>query len=157
MQRPVHHTSLAVDPGFDRVGIAVFKGTELIHSECFVSPPGTLAERLRAVHARCATCIRKYAPDSLALETLFFSKNVKTAIAVAEARGVIELAAAEAGIPVHEYSPQAVKIAVTGSGSADKKAVVSMVGRLVPLPERKRFDDEYDAIALGIAHTASRR
>lgn len=76
---------------------------------------------------------------------------------VAEARGVIQCAAAHAGVSIVEYSPQAVKIAVTGSGNASKEGVKKMVERLIPLSKKKRLDDEYDAIALGIAHTSSRR
>jgi crossover junction endodeoxyribonuclease RuvC len=145
---------IAVDPGYDRVGIAIFDGQRLVHSECYEPPKGVFAERLRGVHERVVALIKKHKPSSLALETIFFSKNQKTAIKVAEARGVIELAAAEAGIPVVEYSPQAVKIAVTGSGNAPKDAVVRMVEKLLALPKQKRLDDEYDAIALGLAHQA---
>ena len=104
-----------------------------------------------------AATLKKFKPESIALETLFFSTNVKTAIKVSEARGVILLAAAQAGVKVFEYSPQAVKIAVTGSGNAPKEAVARMVERLVKLGVKKRFDDEYDAIALGLAHTATIR
>lgn len=147
--------SIAVDPGYDRVGIAVFGGTELIHSECFVPPKDEFPKRLSAVYHRVLALIQEHAPESLAIETLFFTKNQKTAIKVAEARGIIELAAAEYGIPVIEYSPQSVKIAVTGSGNAEKSAVMRMVEKLVKLPKEKRFDDEYDAIALGIAHTVN--
>jgi len=151
----VQNRSIAIDPGYDRMGAAVFEGSTLIHSECFEPPKGGFAERLRAIHERVAALITEYSPSSLALETLFFSKNQTTAIKVAEARGVIELAAAEASIPVVEYSPQAVKTAVTGSGNADKEGVKKMAMLLLKLPEKKRLDDEYDAIALGVAHTAS--
>lgn len=147
--------SLAIDPGYDRVGIAVFDKKELLHSECFVPPKGGLYDRLIAVTAHIDALIEELKPESLAIETLFFSKNQKTAIAVAEARGAIIVAAARHGLAVHEYSPQAVKIAVTGSGNAAKDGVIKMVDRLVTLPPRKRLDDEYDAIALGIAHTAN--
>src|SRR3989338_8715020 len=122
---------IAVDPGYDRLGIAVFEGELLIHSECFNPPKGDVPSRLLAVFVRVKTIIKKHKPESLALETLFFSKNQKTAIHVAEARGAITVAAGEAGIPVCEYSPQAVKIAVTGSGNAPKDAVIRMVGKLV--------------------------
>ncbi|MEK7063129.1 MAG: crossover junction endodeoxyribonuclease RuvC [Patescibacteria group bacterium] len=145
--------SLAIDPGYDRVGIAVFEGKELIHSECFVPPKGQLYERLVAVAAHIDALIEELQPGALAIETLFFSKNQKTALAVAEARGAIIVAAARHGLDVFEYSPQAVKIAVTGSGNASKDGVIKMVDRLVELPARRRLDDEYDAIALGIAHT----
>jgi len=95
--------------------------------------------------------IKKHKPDVLAVETLFFSKNVKTALGVAEARGAILAAAGKAGVPVLEFSPAHVKIAVTGYGSADKKAVANMVPKLVALTKKKRLDDELDAIAVGIA------
>jgi crossover junction endodeoxyribonuclease RuvC len=146
---------MAIDPGYDRVGIAIFTGLTLTHSECFTPPPGEFPERLQAVHHHIVELIKTYSPVSVALETLFFTKNQKTAMKVAEARGVIVLAAAQSGLRVVEYSPQAVKIAVTGSGNADKDGVMRMVDRLVPLAKKKRHDDEYDAIALGIAHTVS--
>lgn len=145
---------LAIDPGYDRVGIAIMKKNELIFSECYSPPKGALSERLSAVYAQVLKTAKTYRPGALALETLFFTKNQKTAIAVAEARGAIMLAAAHAGIPLFEYSPQAVKIAVTGSGNADKAAVIKMVERILRLPPKKRLDDEYDAIALAVAHLA---
>jgi crossover junction endodeoxyribonuclease RuvC len=146
---------IAVDPGYDRVGIAVLSGYDLLHSECLVPAQGAFPERLRTIFVHLKKIIAEYNPDSLAIETLFFTKNQKTAIRVAEARGVIELAGAEANIPVHEYSPQEVKLAVTGTGNATKEGVTKMVRKLVSLPDKKRFDDEYDAIALGIAHQAN--
>jgi crossover junction endodeoxyribonuclease RuvC len=145
--------SIAIDPGYDRLGVAIFKGKTLVHSECFVPKKGEVSERLLAVFSHVRALTIKYAPETLALETLFFSKNQKTAMHVAEARGAIIVAAKAAGVLVVEYSPQAVKMAVTGSGSASKDAVIRMVERLVVLEKRKRLDDEYDAIALGIAHT----
>ncbi len=148
---------IAVDPGYDRVGIAIMHGSELLHSECFSPDKDAHAIRLKMVFERVSALIKKYAPDALAIETLFFSKNQKTAIKVAEARGVISIAAALADCPVFEYSPQEVKLAVTGSGNAAKDAVIRMVERLVPLSKRKRLDDEYDAIALALAHQAQSR
>jgi len=149
--------SLAIDPGYDRLGIAVFEKTTLIHSECFTPPKGEVPERLLAVALKVEELIQTYKPSSLAIESLFFNKNQKTAIHVAEARGAITVAAMRNGVSVHEYSPQAVKIAVTGSGNAAKDGVIRMVERLVTLPKQKRLDDEYDAIALGIAHTSTLR
>lgn len=148
---------IAIDPGYDRIGIAVFESGMLISSECFTPPKAAFGERLKKIFRRVNAVIARYKPESLALETLFFSKNQKTALRVAEARGIIELAGAEAGIPVFEYSPQVVKIAVTGSGNASKDGVIRMVEKLVPLERKKRLDDEYDAIALGIAHYSSLR
>lgn len=149
--------SIAIDPGYDRLGIAVFEKTTLIHSECFTPPKGEVPERLLAVALKVEELIQTYKPSSLAIESLFFNKNQKTAIHVAEARGAITVAAMRNGVSVHEYSPQAVKIAVTGSGNASKDGVIRMVERLVSLPKQKRLDDEYDAIALGIAHTSTLR
>lgn len=148
---------IAIDPGYDRVGIAVFEGQSLIHSECFAPPKGEFPKRLASLYRHISKLLKSHEPSSLALETLFFTKNQKTAMKVAEARGVIQCAAAHAGVSVVEYSPQAVKIAVTGSGNAAKEGVIRMVEKLVPLKKKKRLDDEYDAIALGIAHSASLR
>ncbi len=151
------HTVIAIDPGYDRVGIAVMTGNTLIHSECFTPPNTSFENRLCAVFEQIGARIREHRPDTLAIETLFFTKNQKTAIRVAEARGVIIVAASLAGVPVAEYSPQEVKIAVTGSGNASKEGVIKMVDKLVPLSKKKRQDDEYDAIALAIAHQSSAR
>jgi len=155
MAQPDKKSVIAIDPGYDRVGIAVMENGILVYSECFVPPKGAIALRLQAVFRKVSAVIREYEPDALAIETLFFTKNQKTAIHVAEARGVITLAGAEAGIPVLEYSPQEVKIAVSGSGNASKKGVARMVDMLVAMPAKKRRDDEYDAIALAIAHQSS--
>lgn len=146
---------LAIDPGYDRVGLAVFEGNTLTHSECFVPATKDFSLRLKTVYQRITTLIHTHKPDAVAIETLFMTKNQKTALKVAEARGVAILATAEAGVPLFEYSPQAVKIAVTGSGNADKKSVIKMVDLIVKLPPKKRLDDEYDAIALGIAHQSA--
>ena len=149
---------LGIDPGYDRVGIAVFDESGLVHSECFIPETEIFTERILAIKERLQGLMKEHAPAALALETLFFNKNHKTALKVAEARGVITLAAVELNIPVYEYSPQAVKIAVTGSGNADKAGVTKMVEKLVVLPLKNiRLDDELDAIALGIAHQAATR
>jgi len=148
---------LAIDPGYDRVGCAVMEKNNLLFSECFIPPRGEFEERLRDVYRHIGELIREYDPGALALETLYFSTNQKTAIRVAEARGVIMLAASEAGVPLFEYSPQAVKIAVTGSGNAPKSGVIKMVSKIIALPSGKRHDDEYDAIALALAHLAQVR
>ncbi len=154
MSQRTQNRVLAVDPGYDRLGVAVMENEALLYSGCFTPKKGDFEKRIQEVHERVVTLIKKYKPDALALETLYFSKNQKTAIRVAEARGVIMLAAAKARIPLLEYSPQEVKIAVTGSGSAAKDGVIKMVSRILRLSPKKRLDDEYDAIALAIAHQA---
>ncbi len=151
---------LAVDPGFDRLGIAVVEGDPskpiLVHSTCVQPPKNNHSIRLADVFLAITEAIQKYEPDVLAIETLFFSTNKKTAIKVAEARGAILSASGCKQIPVQEHSPQSIKLAVTGYGSADKKAVMAMVPKLIKLSEKKRLDDEYDAIALGISALSNR-
>lgn len=150
---------LAIDPGYDRLGVAVVEGDPshptLLMSECVQPPKGAPHERLAVVSRSVTDAIEKYAPDVLGIETLFFSLNKKTALGVAEARGAVLAAAGLAGLPVVECRPQDVKLAVTGHGSADKRAVAAMVPRLLHLPENKnRLDDEFDAIAIGITSLA---
>lgn len=150
---------LAVDPGYDRLGIAVLEGNPsfptLIMSQCVEPPPGPGETRLALVSRAVSDAITEYRPTVLGLETLFFSINKKTALKVAEARGAVLAVAGLASLPVFECSPQEVKIAVTGHGAASKAAVASFVAKLVSLPPKKRRDDEIDAIAIGIATLAS--
>lgn len=149
---------LAIDPGYDRMGIAVLEGDPsrpaYIWSTCVTPEKGAHESRLARVYEAAAGAIAAHAPDLLALETLFFSTNVKTAIGVAEARGAVLAAAGAAGVPVTEHSPQAVKLAATGDGRAEKAAVARMVPRLVALPPGNRLDDELDAIALALCALA---
>ena len=149
---------LAIDPGFDRVGMAVLDKDKVLYSECLETDrKATQAERLVEIGEAVEKVIKKWKPNVLAIETLFFNQSTSTAMRVAEARGVILYKAAEAGLSVYEYSPQAIKIAVTGYGKADKKQIEMMVKKLIKLPTSKikRLDDELDAIALGITHFAS--
>lgn len=156
---------LAIDPGFDRLGVAIIErvsGKEtLLYSTCLTSERGTpLPLRLATLGTALTDILKKFAPTDLGIETLFFNKNVKTAIDVAQARGMVLYLAQTAGCLVHEYSPQEVKVAVTGYGASDKTAVFSMVKRLINGVPDKAHDDEYDAIAVGItclAHLASGR
>jgi len=150
---------LAIDPGYDRLGVAVVEGNAssptLVWSDCVLPEKGARETRLAHVFSSVTEAIRKYKPDALAIEILFFNKNIKTAIGVAEARGAILAASGMLSVPVIEYSPQQVKSAVTGHGGADKSAVARMVPKLLVLPKKKRLDDEVDAIALGITALAS--
>lgn len=150
---------LAIDPGYDRLGIAIIEGDPsrptLILSDCVRPNKGARENRLAHVSIAVTDAIEKYAPTALALETLFFSINKKTAIGVAEARGAILASAGRASLPVIECSPQQVKLAVTGYGGSSKAAVAAMIPRLLSLPKRKRLDDELDAIAIGITALAA--
>lgn len=151
---------LAVDPGYDRLGVAVIEGDPskpvCVWSDVVLPPKGLREARLAVVFAAIRDAIETYQPTALALESLFFTKNQTTGIGVAEARGAVLAAAGLAQIPVLEFSPQQVKLAVTGYGNADKKAIMVMVPKLITLPEKKRVDDEFDAIALGIAALSTR-
>jgi len=150
---------LAIDPGYDRLGIAVVEGNPsrptVVWSECVLPDKGMPEQRLAQVSQAITRVIKKYKPDILAIETLFFSVNKKSALGVAEARGAILAVAGITSLPVIECSPQQVKLAVTGHGGANKAAIALMVPKLVTLTKKKRLDDELDAIAIGITALAS--
>ncbi len=153
---------LAIDPGYDRVGVAVIEkegGKEiLIHSECILTDKNTdLSKRLFVVGTAIEHLLKTFSPEALAIETLFFNKNQKTAIGVAQARGMIIFLAQKAGCTVYEYGPQEIKVAVTGYGKSDKTAVIDMVKRLVSGVPEGVLDDEYDAIAVGVTCLAHYR
>ncbi len=146
---------LAIDPGYDRLGVAIMEyqdGREyLIHSECVLTDKKqTLPERLMVMGKAVEALIAQFKPDTVGIETLFFNKNIKTAIGVAQARGIILYLAKTAGCAVYEFGPQEIKVAVTGHGGSDKTAVLAMVHRLVKNVPVGALDDEYDAIAVGI-------
>lgn len=146
---------IAVDPGYDRLGIAIMEfknGSEkLLYSGCIESDRNhTLTDRLFNIGDSFSLLLKSYSPDTLAIETLFFNKNQKTAIGVAQARGILIFLAKTYGCLIYEFGPQEIKIAVTGYGKSDKNAVIDMVKRLVPNSPKSALDDEYDAIAIGI-------
>jgi len=116
-----------------------------------------MAVRLRSIHADLSALIRESAPEAMAVEELFFSRNVSTALSVGQARGVVLLAAAQAGLPVYEYKPAEVKQALVGYGRASKAQVQEMVRMMLGLPEIPRPDDAADAIAVAICHLHSQR
>jgi crossover junction endodeoxyribonuclease RuvC len=156
--------TIGIDPGYDRLGIAVISKEEgssketLIFSTCVTTTKNLEQhERLYEIGEALRTIIKEHKPDSLALESLFFSINKKTAIKVAEARGVILYEAARAHIPVFEYAPSQIKIAVTGHGATDKKQVTMMVRKIIKIDREIQYDDEYDAIAVALTHLASEK
>lgn len=153
---------LAIDPGYGRCGVALLeKGGRKdawLYSDCIeTSSQRHFDERLRDVADECSRLIEKFKPDALAMERLFFASNQKTAMRVAEVRGAILHAASVAGIPSFEYTPGQIKSATTGSGRADKKQITQMIHLLLDIEKPIKYDDEYDAIAVGITHLAHLR
>lgn len=153
---------LAFDPGYDRLGAAVLERTHgretVLHSTCVeTDKKSELPERLVTVGRAVEALLAEYTPDVVAIETLFFNKNITTAIGVAQARGIILYLAQRAGCRVYEFGPQEIKIAVTGYGKSDKQGVIDMVRRLVHNAPKDALDDEYDAIAVGITALAHHR
>lgn len=154
---------LSIDPGFERLGIAIIEKKEknkenLLYSECFkTSSKLSHHERLRLIGNKIKDIIEEYKPTELATEKLFFTSNQKTVIPVAEARGVILYIAGIYNLAVSEYSPPEIKVAVTGYGKSDKQQIMSMIPRLITLEKKITSDDEFDAIAIGLTHYAIRR
>jgi len=146
---------LAIDPGYDRMGVAILETDKtndvLIHSECIeTNKKDSPADRLLSIGLRLEELFHAHAPNVVAIETLFFNKNQKTAMQVAEARGVVVYLAKKFNCDVKEFGPKMVKLAVTGYGASDKKSVTTMLSHLVKNLPKKALDDEYDAIAIGI-------
>ena len=151
---------LAIDPGFERLGIAVIEKTAgqketLIYSECFkTSAKIPHHERLALIQIKFLDIIQTYQPVCLVTETLLFSTNIKTAMPVAESRGVLLANASLQGLRIYEYNPNTIKVAVTGYGKSDKEQVAHMVTRLIDTKDKKMIDDELDAIAIGLTFFA---
>ena len=150
---------LAIDPGYERLGIAILEkasGQEsLIYSSCFKTKATEQAEeRLRLIGEEISTLIKKYQPTALAIETLFFKNNAKTAMRVSEARGVLLYEAAKNGLTVTEFTPLQIKVAVTGYGRSEKDQVTTMVKKLIKINKTIQYDDEFDAIAVGLTYFA---
>lgn len=152
---------LGIDPGFDRCGVALIETGQtpiVIKSWCITtSKKSGQPERLAIVFRGIEDAIKQYKPDAIALETLFFSVNKKTALAVAEARGIVVTLAGLYETSLIELSPQEVKLAMTGSGNADKEAVQKMVSLTLKIDIADKLDDEVDAIAIGIAASGKMR
>lgn len=154
---------LGIDPGFDRLGVSIVDktGTKevLIFSTCITtSKKDTFSRRLFIAGTALEKIIKEYAPTELAIETLFFTTNQKTIITVSEIRGVCLYVAEAFHLRVYEYSPPHIKLAITGYGKATKEDVASMVGKILKLPVKKgALDDEMDAIAVALTHSANRQ
>ena len=159
---------MGIDPGYGRLGIAIIESKVekpiLIHSECFeTSRKLPHPERLELVFRKIQEVIKKFKPGKLAIETLIFSKNVKTALKVAEVRGVVIATSQAAGLHIFEYHPNSIKITVTGYGKSDKRQIIFMIGKILSLKKNLsasetgfKYDDEYDAIAVALTCEASK-
>jgi len=155
---------IAFDPGYDRLGVAIIERSPthnqevLLYSACIETTRQTpLADRLHQLGKEVTVLFKKYQPQAAAIETIFFNKNIKTAIGVAQARGMLLYLAKYHAAEVFEYGPQEIKVAVTGYGNSDKGAVYSMIKRLITNCPTAAHDDEYDAIAVGLTHLAHHR
>lgn len=162
---------LGIDPGFERLGIAVLEKNKndkkeyVIFSECFkTSAKLDFNERLLLIGEEVRKIIKKYKPEILAIETLFLNTNQKTVMRVSEARGVVIYEAAQAKLKIFEASPPQIKMAVTGYGHSDKNQIIKMVKILVDIEKHKIYppngrasDDELDAIAIALTAFAHHR
>ena len=151
---------LGIDPGLAIVGWGVVeeRGGKIrpLGYGAIRTPAGTRTEeRLAGIYRDLHTVIDHFKPDEMAVEELFFNTNITTGIRVAEARGVLLLSAAQAGVEIFEYTPLQVKQAVVGYGRAEKKQVISMVTMLLSLREPPKPDDTADALAIAICHAHS--
>jgi len=150
---------LGIDPGYDRMGVAIIKkqsGKEtVLFSTCLsTNSKDNFSDRLLSLGLDLEKIIKKWKPNSLSTEKLFITNNQKTATNIAEVRGMVSYIARKAGMTVAEYTPLQIKMAVTGYGKATKNQVTDMIGKLVKLDKKIRLDDEYDAIGIALTHLA---
>lgn len=148
---------LGIDPGLATVGWGVIRSDGSRHKALaygsVVTPAHTATEkRLTSIYMQLEAIIKKYSPDAMAVEELFFNTNITTGIRVAEARGVILLCAERTGVKIYEYTPLQVKQSVVGYGRAEKKQVIAMVTALLSLKEPPKPDDTADALAIAVCH-----
>ncbi len=153
---------LGIDPGTATTGYGILEQTggqlrALASGVIRTGADQPMPTRLQEIHRAVKQLAEEYRPSEAAVEELFFSNNVRTAMSVGQARGVALLALADAGLPVSEYTPLAIKQAVTGYGSADKTQMQEMVRMLLGLSEPPRPDDAADALAVAICHLHSSR
>lgn len=153
---------LGIDPGYAIVGFGILeydglRFTPIEYGAVITEAHTPFTERLRAIHTDIEFIFDKYKPECMAIEKLFFTTNQKTAIDVAQARGVTVLSAADRSIPVFEYTPLQVKSAVVGYGKAEKQQVMEMTKQLLGLAQIPKPDDAADALAIAICHGHSTR
>ncbi len=154
---------LGIDPGTATTGYGLVTEdaageAQLVRCGVVLTQAGTpMPLRLQAIYREIATVIAEATPDAMAIEELFFSRNVTTALTVGQARGVVLLAAAQAGVPVYEYKPAEVKQALVGYGNASKQQMQEMVRLMLRLDDIPRPDDAADAVAIAVCHLHSAR
>ncbi len=158
---------IGIDPGLAKTGFGAIQSLKIKNQKtidklkvidygCIITDPKfSTGERLKKIHNELNKLIKKYKPDIMAVESLYFFKNLKTAMPVSQAKGVILFAAAKKKIPVFEFSPLQMKMTITGYGKAEKKQVQKMIKILLGLKERpedknKREDDATDALGIAI-------
>lgn len=151
---------LGIDPGFAIVGFGVLRSEPgaqtLLSCGAITTEAGLpLPARLFQIENDMAQLLDTFDPDAMVVEELFFTNNITTGIGVAQARGVILTAAERAGVPIFEYSPSAVKLAITGYGKAEKRQVMDMTKRLLKLKAVPKPDDAADAVAIALCHARS--
>ncbi len=150
-------TVVGIDPGLANTGFGVVarRGDSLVALDGGVivtRPQDDLAARLLRIHRTVGELLDHYAPDAIAMESLYFGRNTSSALVVGQARGVVLLAAAQRGVACTDYTPQQIKGAVCGSGAADKAQVQRMVQMLLRLTEPPKPDHAADALAAAICH-----
>lgn len=148
---------IGIDPGLATVGFGVIRkeesGITPVSYGCIrTSSEKQTPERLLEIYTETSALFEKYNPEAVAVERLFFNKNVTNAMSVSEARGVIFLAAQQKNIPLFEYTPNQIKQAITGSGRADKKQMQEMIKRLLNLDELPQPDDAADGLSIALCH-----
>lgn len=152
---------MGIDPGTATTGWGVVEkhqSVAYIEAGIITTPPtDSEAKRLLTIYEDFLTLLRKFKPQAVALEQLFFNTNAKTALTVGQARGVIMLAAIKSELPIRSYTPLQVKMAITGYGRADKKQMQEMVKTLLKLPHIPQPDDAADALAVALTHCFSHK
>lgn len=154
---------LSIDPGYERLGIAIVEKNlnsreELLYSDCFkTSSKLSFTERLFMIGTEIERIVIDYKPNALSIENLYFYTNQKTAMNVSQVRGVILYIAQRYNLSIYEYTPLQIKAAITGYGQATKDQMMLMVPKLITIHKKIQHDDEFDAIAIGLTCFASER
>ncbi len=154
--------TLGIDPGYDRIGWAIGEGLgskpKIIDFGCIqTNKKDSIFDRYQAIENKLQKIIDQHQPQELAIETLFFSKNKKTALQVSEARGVILSCCTRNNLNISQYYPNQIKLTVTGNGQANKAAVEKMIRLQLDIPQLKIIDDTIDAIGIVLTHAILKR